>query len=93
MPPSSTPNTEERTSEQDMRTLMMGKTSAVVGSIWIPNYDVKSHSTECPFARAQCMLLLSQHMWIDLPLYMYKLILDEAWSVRHNSIPYDVFLT
>ncbi|KAB1206017.1 Cysteine-rich receptor-like protein kinase 25 [Morella rubra] len=66
----------KRTSEQDLWTLMTGKTSAVVGSIikqsefsefwrilhliWTPNVDGRTHSTECPFTRAQCMLLLGQ---------------------------------
>ncbi|KAB1206289.1 hypothetical protein CJ030_MR7G011782 [Morella rubra] len=54
---------EQRTSEQDLWTLMTGKTSAVVGSIikqsefsefwqilhliWTPNVDGRTHSTEC----------------------------------------------
>ncbi|KAB1203350.1 hypothetical protein CJ030_MR8G016495 [Morella rubra] len=66
---------EKRTSEQDLWMLMTGKTSAVVGSIikqsefntfwqilhliWTPNVDGRTHSTECPFTRAQCMLLLA----------------------------------
>ncbi|KAB1220162.1 hypothetical protein CJ030_MR3G012013 [Morella rubra] len=53
---------------------MTAKTSAVVGNIikqsefsefwrilhliWTPNVDGRTHSTECPFTRAQCMLLL-----------------------------------
>ncbi|KAB1220156.1 hypothetical protein CJ030_MR3G012007 [Morella rubra] len=82
---------EQRTSEQDLWTLMTGKTSAVVGSIikqnefwrilhliWTPNFDGRTYSTECPFTRAQCMLLLGQQMQIDFSLYMFELIMDEA---------------
>ncbi|KAB1224442.1 hypothetical protein CJ030_MR2G016331 [Morella rubra] len=61
--PGGTPDDEQRTSEQDLWTLMTGKTSAVVGSIikqsefsefwrilhliWTPNVDGRTHSTEC----------------------------------------------
>ncbi|KAB1216259.1 hypothetical protein CJ030_MR4G020687 [Morella rubra] len=99
----------ERTSEQDLWTLMTGKTSAVVGSIikqsefsefwrilhliWTPNVDGRTHSTECPFTRAQCMLLLGQQTRIDFPLYMFELIMDEAWEIKEYSLPYGVFLT
>ncbi|KAB1208314.1 Serine carboxypeptidase-like 18 [Morella rubra] len=102
-------NDEQRTSEQDLWTLMTGKTSAVVGSIikqsefsefwrilhliWTPNVDGRTHSTECPFTRAQCMLLLGQQTRIDFPLYMFELIMDEAWEIKEYSLPYGVFLT
>ncbi|KAB1200982.1 hypothetical protein CJ030_MR0G005440 [Morella rubra] len=85
------------------------KTSAVVGSIikqsefsefwrilhliWTPNVDGRTHSTECPFTRAQCMLLLGQQTRIDFPLYMFELIMDEAWEIKEYSLPYGVFLT
>ena len=100
---------EQRTSEQDLRTLMTGKTSVVVGSIikqsefsefwqilhliWMLNVDGRTHSTECPFTRAQCMLLLSQQTRIDFPLYIFELIMDEAWEIKEYSLPYGVFLT
>ncbi|KAB1202074.1 hypothetical protein CJ030_MR8G018167 [Morella rubra] len=100
---------EQRTSEQDLWTLMTGKTSAVVGSIikqsefsefwrilhliWTPNVDGRTHSTECPFTRAQCMLLLGQQTRIDFLLYMFELIMDEAWEIKEYSLPYGVFLT
>ncbi|KAB1211913.1 hypothetical protein CJ030_MR5G000974 [Morella rubra] len=100
---------EQRTSEQDLWTLMTGKTSAVVGSIikqsefsefwrilhliWTLNVDGRSHSTECMFTRAQCMLLLGQQTQIDFPLYMFELIMDEAWGIKEYSLPYGVFLT
>ncbi|KAB1209109.1 hypothetical protein CJ030_MR6G015495 [Morella rubra] len=99
----------ERTSEQDLWTLMTGKTFAVVGSIikqsefsefwrilhliWTPNIDGRTHSTECPFTRAQCMLLLGQQTRIDFPLYMFEVIMDEAWEIKEYSLPYGVFLT
>ncbi|KAB1223680.1 putative inactive purple acid phosphatase 1 [Morella rubra] len=102
-------NFTNRTSEQDLWTLMTGKTSAVVGSIikqsefsefwrilhliWTPNVDGRTHSTECPFTRAQCMLLLGQQTRIDFPLYMFELIMDEAWEIKEYSLPYGVFLT
>ncbi|KAB1219941.1 putative disease resistance RPP13-like protein 1 [Morella rubra] len=102
-------NDEQRTSEQDLWTLMTGKTSAVVGSIikqsefsefwrilhliWTPNVDGRTHSTECPFTRAQCMLLLGQQTRIDFPLYMFEVIMDEAWEIKEYSLPYGVFLT
>ncbi|KAB1213099.1 Mitogen-activated protein kinase kinase kinase MLT [Morella rubra] len=86
-----------------------GKTSAVVGSIikqsefsefwwilhliWMPNVDGITHSTECPFTRAQCMLLLGQETWIDFSLYMFELIIDEAWGIKEYSLSYGVFLT
>ncbi|KAB1219955.1 hypothetical protein CJ030_MR3G022811 [Morella rubra] len=88
---------------------MTGKTSAVVGSIikqsefsefwrilhliWTPNVDGRTHSTECPFTRAQCMLLLGQQTRIDFPLYMFEVIMDEAWEIKEYSLPYGVFLT
>ncbi|KAB1224618.1 hypothetical protein CJ030_MR2G009973 [Morella rubra] len=100
---------EQRTSEQDLWTLMTGKTSAVVGSIikqsefsvfwrilhliWTPNVDGRSHSTECTFTRAQCMLLLGQQTQIDFSLYMFELIMDKAWGIKEYSFPYGVFLT
>ncbi|KAB1200961.1 hypothetical protein CJ030_MR0G005446 [Morella rubra] len=75
------------------------KTSAVVGSIikqsefsefwrilhliWTPNVDGRTHSTECPFTRAQCMLLLGQQTQINFSLYMFELIMDEAWELRN----------
>ncbi|KAB1220351.1 hypothetical protein CJ030_MR3G009811 [Morella rubra] len=102
-------NDEQRTSEQDLWTLMTGKTSAVVGSIikqsefsefwrilhliWTPNVDGRTHSTECPFTRAQCMLLLGQQTRIDFSLYMFEVIMDEAWEIKEYSLPYGVFLT
>lgn len=39
------------------------------------------------------MHLLGQQTWINLPLYMYELILDEAWSTHSHSLSYSVFLT
>lgn len=57
---------------------------------WI---DDKSHSTEFTFTRSQCMLLVGQQTRIDLPLYMYKLIVEEAWSMQGTSLPYGVFVT
>lgn len=91
-----------------MWTIMMQQTSAVVGSlikqseltlfwwmmhlIWTLNIDVRSHSTEYPFPIAQCMHLVGQQEQIDLPLYMYQLIMEEAWSTHGTSLPYDVFL-
>ncbi|KAB1226284.1 hypothetical protein CJ030_MR1G001720 [Morella rubra] len=58
-----------------------------------PNVDGRSHSTKCPFTRAQCMLLLGQQTWIDFPLYMFELIMDDAWGIKDNNLPYGVFLT
>ncbi|KAB1228158.1 hypothetical protein CJ030_MR2G000734 [Morella rubra] len=46
-----------------------------------------------PFTRAQCMLLLGQQTRIDFPLYMFELIMDEAWEIKEYSLPYGVFLT
>ncbi|KAB1212964.1 hypothetical protein CJ030_MR5G005110 [Morella rubra] len=59
----------------------------------MPNVDGRTHSTECPFTRAQCMHLLGQHTWIDFLLYMFELIMDDAWGIKDNSLPYGVFLT
>ena len=89
--------------------MMMGKTFAAVDSInkqsefsvfwqilhfiWTPNVNGRAHSIECLFIRAQCMLLLGQHTRIDFPLYMFKLIMDEAWGIKEYSLPYGVFLT
>ncbi|KAB1212592.1 hypothetical protein CJ030_MR5G022559 [Morella rubra] len=100
---------EQRTSEQNLWTLMTGKTSAVVGSIikqsdfllfwrmvhliWKPNVDGRSNSTECPFTRALWMLLLGQQTWIGFPLYMFELVMDEAWGINDYSFLYDLFLT
>ncbi|KAB1220015.1 NAC domain-containing protein 43 [Morella rubra] len=61
--------------------------------IWTPNVDGRTHSTECPFTRAQCMLLLGQQTRIDFSLYMFELIMDEAWEIKEYSLPYGVFLT
>ncbi|KAB1225211.1 hypothetical protein CJ030_MR1G025756 [Morella rubra] len=61
--------------------------------IWTLNIDGKSHPTECLFPRSQCMLLVGQQTKIDLLLYMYNLIVDEAWSMHDTSLPYGVFLT
>ncbi|KAB1226623.1 hypothetical protein CJ030_MR1G027494 [Morella rubra] len=107
--PDGTLTDEQRTSEQDLWTLMIGKTSAVVGSIikqsefneffrilhliWMPNVNGRTHSIECPFTKAQCMLLLGQQMRIDFLLYMFELIMDEAWEIKEYSLPYGVFLT
>ncbi|KAB1219444.1 hypothetical protein CJ030_MR3G001073 [Morella rubra] len=44
-------------------------------------------------AEAQCMLLLGQQTRIDFPLYMFELIMDEAWGIKEYSLPYGVFLT
>ncbi|KAB1200816.1 hypothetical protein CJ030_MR0G006225 [Morella rubra] len=48
----------------------------------------RTHST-----RAQCMLLLGQQTWIDFSLYMFEMIMDEAWGIKEYSLPYGVFLT
>jgi hypothetical protein len=39
------------------------------------------------------MLLLGQQTLIDFPLYMFELIMDEAWGIKEYSLPYGVFLT
>ncbi|KAB1205738.1 hypothetical protein CJ030_MR7G028077 [Morella rubra] len=59
----------------------------------MPNVDGRTHSTECPFTRAQCMLLLGQQTRIDFSLYMFELIMDDAWGIKDNSLQYGVFLT
>ncbi|KAB1223153.1 hypothetical protein CJ030_MR2G016454 [Morella rubra] len=30
---------------------------------------------------------------IDFPLYMFELIMDDAWGIKDNNLPYSVFLT
>ncbi|KAB1220597.1 hypothetical protein CJ030_MR3G015850 [Morella rubra] len=81
-------NDEQRTSEQDLWTLMTGKTSAVVGSIikqkLIPPSAVHESSVHA---------LTGQQTRIDFPLYMFELIMDEAWEIKEYSLPYGVFLT
>lgn len=39
------------------------------------------------------MLLVGQQTGVDPPLYMYKLILQEAWSTQGTSLSYSVFFT
>ncbi|KAB1200999.1 hypothetical protein CJ030_MR0G005323 [Morella rubra] len=39
------------------------------------------------------MLLLGSADAIDFPLYMFELIMDEAWGIKEYSLPYGVFLT
>ncbi|KAB1221417.1 hypothetical protein CJ030_MR2G013141 [Morella rubra] len=96
-------NDEQRTSEQDLWTLMTGKTSAVVGSIikqslvsfggFCTLSGRRTSMAEHSFTRAQCMLLLGQQTRIDFPLYMFEVIMDEAWEIKEYSLPYSVFLT
>ncbi|KAB1220454.1 hypothetical protein CJ030_MR3G009914 [Morella rubra] len=100
---------EQRTSEQDLWMLISGKTSAIIDSnikksefllfwpilhqIWMPNVDSRTHSTECPFTKAQFLLLLGLQTRINFPLYMFELIIDEAWRIKDYSLSYGVFLT
>ncbi|KAB1226895.1 hypothetical protein CJ030_MR1G011764 [Morella rubra] len=55
--------------------------------------QAETHSIECSFTRAQCMLLLGQQTQIDFPFYMFELIMDDAWGIKDNSLQYGVFLT
>ncbi|KAB1203115.1 hypothetical protein CJ030_MR8G008947 [Morella rubra] len=82
----------DRAPEVQLEGLMIGKTSAVVGSSLFctlsgPNVDGRTHCA------AQCMLLLGQETRIDFSLYMFELIMDDSWGIKDNSLPYDVFLT
>lgn len=38
------------------------------------------------------MHLVGQQERIDLPLYMYQLTMEEAWSTHGTSLPYGMFL-
>ncbi|KAB1211839.1 putative cysteine-rich receptor-like protein kinase 31 [Morella rubra] len=46
-----------------------------------------------PVHESSVMLLLGQQTRIDFPLYMFELIMDEAWGIKEYSLPYGVFLT
>ncbi|KAB1222750.1 hypothetical protein CJ030_MR2G026844 [Morella rubra] len=81
---------EERMSDQNLWTIMTEETSTCVGSLikqseftlfWWMMHLVKY------------MLLVGQQTRIDLSLYMYNLIVDDAWSMHGTGLPYGVFMT
>ncbi|KAB1216613.1 hypothetical protein CJ030_MR4G025774 [Morella rubra] len=67
---------EQRTSEQDLWTLMTGKTSAVNS-----------------FHESSVHALTGSADADRFSLYMFELIMDEAWEIKEYSLPYGVFLT
>ncbi|KAB1223520.1 hypothetical protein CJ030_MR2G011255 [Morella rubra] len=58
-----------------------------------PEVQLENSFHRVPFTRAQCMLLLGQQTRINFLLYMFELIMDEAWGIKEYSLPYGMFLT
>ncbi|KAB1202813.1 hypothetical protein CJ030_MR8G024926 [Morella rubra] len=74
-------NDEQRTSEQDLWTLMTGKTSAVNSFHRVSVHESSVHA------------LTGSADADRFSVYMFELIMDEAWEIKEYSLPYGVFLT